>query len=66
MNNSNNKTTVTLTPNMRDLLKVTSELTGQTQTEIIRMSITLYCQNVINKGTIEVNNSTVKNKDVVR
>jgi predicted DNA-binding protein len=60
MNNSNNKTAVTLTSYMRDILKVTSDLTGQTQSEIIRMAITLYCQSVINKGIIEVDNSMVK------
>ena len=64
MNNINNKTAVTLTPYMRDILKITSDLTGQTQAEIVRMAVTLYCQSVIYKGILEVDNSMVKNKDV--
>lgn len=45
---------------MRDILKITSDLTGQTQAEIVRMAVTLYCQSVIYKGILEVDNSMVK------
>jgi predicted DNA-binding protein len=54
MDNSNNKTSISFPPIHRDLLKTTSELTGQTQSEIIRMAVYLYCDDIVNRRIINI------------